>query len=185
MTVAADLAAPYRLLVAADLATVYGVQDGSAGWVFRAIAHAIRDRLREHHLALGLTGPAQVIIGDEDPAYMDLPMIGVAPLDEGTIAIQCDANTGENELAWSASLYGAYKSLVPGFSEEFILRAGRAIDLFTNRAGAHRSLIDGSAEGGPTAYAEVVKPTMDHGVIRVSDYWVHVWILKLNMVGAY
>jgi hypothetical protein len=172
------------MTVPADLAAPYAIRDGSAGWVFLSIAHAIRDRLQANYAAIGLESPAQVILGDEDPAYMDLPLVGVAPLDEGTIAIQCDANTGENELAWSASLYGAYKSLVPDYSEQFILHAGRALDLFTNRTG-HNSLIDGSAEGGPTAFAEVVRPTQDLGVMRVSDYWIHVWILKLNLVGAY
>jgi hypothetical protein len=170
--------------VPASLEADYAILDGSPGWTFLAIAHAIRDRLQANYAAVGLSDPAQVIVGDEDPAYMDLPLVGVAPLDEGSIAVQCDANTGENELTWTASLYGAYRSLVPGYDEAFIRSSGRALDLFTNRT-AHNSLIDGSAEGGPTAFAEVVKPRLDHGVIRVSDYWIHVWILKLNLVGAY
>jgi hypothetical protein len=170
--------------VTADLVDVYDIQDGTTGYVLLGITQAIVERLQANLSALGLTLPTQVQIGEEDPAYMALPMIGVCPLAEGADTITIDDNIGENDHAWTVSLYGAYKGLEPGFSRRTLVYAGRAVDLFTNRT-AINATVDGRAYGGPAAIGEVMSVAMELGVIRVSSYWVHVWILKLNLIGAH
>lgn len=61
----------------------YQIRDSGTGWAMLSLTEAIISRLAANYAALGLDSPDQILISDEDPKYMDLPMLGVCPLAEG------------------------------------------------------------------------------------------------------
>jgi hypothetical protein len=174
------------MTVVASLEGAYHIMDGSAGWPLLAIAEAVADRIRANYTRLGLTDPDQVLLGDIDPRYLDLPMIGVCPLAEGQDTIAVHDYPGEIGHSFSVSLYGAYKDLdAKRFDDAMPRYAGRIEDLFSNRIEPWNASIDGRAHGGPEAVGEVVSMTTEIGSIQTADFWIRVWIVKLNITGEF
>jgi hypothetical protein len=162
----------------------YQIRDSGTGWAMLSLTGAIISRLAANYASLGLDSADQILISDEDPKYMDLPMIGVCPLAEGQDQIHFSNNVTENEHRFPVSLYGAYKSLDPvQYPTECLVYAGRVIDLFSNRVTPDGSAIAGTNASGHLVLGEVQSATLEIGVFRVTDYWIPFWVVKLTILG--